>query len=330
MSPSQRSERGGQPVAADAARLERAGVRRQAWANVAAAAIVLLLLTPPLLIQDVYWLHILNVIGLYTLLAVGLNLVVGFCDTFSLGHAAFYGIGAYTAALASTRLGLPFWVTVPLAGLVGGLFGLAMGPVMRLRGPFLAVVTLAFGEVVRLVLFNWVDFTRGPNGIAGIRAPWIGGFQFDSDHRYYYLILAVALAQYVVITRLVSSRLGRAMKALRDNEDAALAYGVFVPAYKTLAFVIAAVFAGMAGGLYAHLISFISPDPFDLSHSIEMLFMVVIGGLGSVPGSVLGAAIVALLPELFRLFADFRLIVYSIVIILILTFAPRGLWGLLV
>ncbi len=290
--------------------------------------VLLVLLLPPLVIKDVYWVHILNVVGLYTLLAIGLNLVVGVCNTFSLGHAAFYGIGAYTTALLSTRLHAPFWLDLPAAGLVAAVFGLLVGPVFRLRGPFLAVATLAFGEIVRLVLQNWISFTRGPNGIAGIPWPALGSLQLRDDHSLYYLILVAVVFQYVLISRVVHSRVGRAMKALRDNEDAARACGVWVLRYQILSFVVAAFFAGLAGGLYAHLISFVSPDSFNLAASIEMLFMIVLGGLGSVPGSVVGAAVVAILPEYFRVLQDFRLIVYSIAIIGILIFAPSGVWGL--
>jgi len=181
---------------------------------------------------------------------------------------------------------------------------------------------------VRLVLMNWISLTRGPNGIAGIPWPTIGSLQLRDDHSLYYLILVIVVFQYAFISRIVHSRVGRAMKALRDNEDAARAFGVRVLRYQIMSFGVAAFFAGLAGGLYAHLISFVSPDSFNLAASIEMLFMIVLGGLGSVPGSVVGAAVVAILPEYFRLLQDFRLIVYSIAIIVILIFAPRGLWGL--
>lgn len=293
------------------------------------AAVVAVLLLPPLVIKDIYWLHILNVVGLYTLLAIGLNLVVGVCNTFSMGHAAFYGIGAYTTALLATKLRLPFWIDLPAAALVAAAFGAALGPIFRLRGPFLAVATLAFGEIVRLVLLNWISLTKGPNGIAAIPWPSVAGVPLSDDHRFYYLILVAVVVQYVVISRAVHSRVGRAMKALRDNEDAARACGVRVVRYQILSFTLAAGFAGLAGGLYAHLISFVSPEAFNLGASIEMLFMIVLGGLGSIPGSIVGAALVAVLPEYFRFLQEYRLIVYSIVIILILVFAPRGAWGIL-
>jgi len=290
---------------------------------------LVLLLMLPLIIDDVYWLHMLNVIGIFSLLAIGLNLVVGFTSTFSLGHAAFYGIGAYTTALLSDGLGFPFWLNLPASAFVAGVFGLLLGVVFRLRGPFLAVATLAFGEIVRLVLLNWVSFTGGPNGIANIPWPAIGSVELSTDHRYYYLVLGTVVFQFKLISRLSKSRVGRAMRALRDSEDAARACGVWVLRYQMLAFIIAASFAGLAGGLYAHLISYVSPDPFNLLASIEMLFMIVLGGLGSIPGSVVGAGVVAILPEYFRLFQEYRLIIYSVSILLILKFAPGGLWGLI-
>jgi branched-chain amino acid transport system permease protein len=290
---------------------------------------LLLLLMLPLIIEDVYWLHMLNVIGIFSLLAIGLNLVVGFTSTFSLGHAAFYGIGAYTTALLSTGIGFPFWANLLASAFVAGVFGLLLGVIFRLRGPFLAVATLAFGEIVRLVLLNWVSFTGGPNGIANIPWPVIGSIELSNDHRYYYLVLATVIFQFKLISRLGNSRVGRAMRALKDSEDGARACGVWVLRYQMLSFVIAACFAGIAGGLYAHLITYVSPDPFNLMASIEMLFMIVLGGLGSIPGSVVGAAVVAILPEYFRIFQEYRLIIYSVSILIILKFAPGGLWGLI-
>jgi branched-chain amino acid transport system permease protein len=285
-------------------------------------------LLPPLVIKNVYYVQLLGFIGIFSLLAIGLNLVVGIADTFSLGHHAFYALGAYTSALLSTRLGVSFWLALPAAAIVAAFFGLLVGPVMRLRGPFLAVATLAFGEIVRLLALNWISLTNGPNGIPSIPWPQLGPYSIDNAHAFYYFILAAVVLEYFVILRIINSRPGRAMKAMRDNEEAAQASGVFVAHYKVLSFVIAAFFAGMAGSLYAHFISFVSPDAFTLGDSIDMLFMIVLGGLGSVPGSILGAAIVAFLPEVLRPLYEVRLIVYSILIILILTFAPKGLWGL--
>jgi len=196
-----------------------------------------------------------------------------------------------------------------------------------LRGPFLAVATLAFGEIVRLVLVNWISLTNGPNGISSIPRPQIGPFRIDTVPKFYYLILACVVLEYWVISRIIHSRIGRAMKAMRDNEQAAQASGVFVAYYKVLSFAIAALFAGVAGSVYAHFITFVSPDAFTLTFGIELLFMIVLGGLGSVPGATLGAAIVTLLPEVLRPLHEVRLIVYSILIIIILIFAPKGMWG---
>lgn len=305
--------------------LKRADRLRMGWPLLVIGAALL----PPLFIENPYYMQVLGFIGISSLLAMGLNLIVGIADTFSLGHHAFYALGAYTSALVTTRLGLPFWIALPAAALVAGAFGLVVGPVMRLRGPFLAVATLAFGEIVYRMLLNWISVTNGPNGIAAIPWPAFGPVRLDSVHSFYYLILVFVVFEYFVIWRLIHARPGRAMKAMRDSEEAAQATGVHVAHYKILSFVIAAFFAGIAGSLYAHFVSFVSPDAFTLGKSIEMLFMIVLGGLGSVPGSVIGAAIVGILPEVLRPLAENRLITYSILIILILMFAPKGLWGLI-
>lgn len=313
--------RGAKPDRAD---LRRAAGRLKPFWPILAVGIAIL---PPLLVDNNYYIQLLGFVGIFSLLAIGLNLVVGICATFSLGHQAFFALGAYTSALMTTRLGVSFWLALPASGLVGALFALLIGPVMRLRGPFLAVATLAFGEIVRLVLVNWIDLTNGPNGISGIPWPEIGGYRIDTIPKFYYLILACLVFEYFVISRLIQSRVGRAMKAMRDNEQAAQASGIFVLFYKVLSFVIAAFFAGVAGSVYAHFISFVSPDAFTLKFMIEILFMIVLGGLGSVPGAILGAAIVALMPEILRPLHDVRLIVYSLLIIVILIFAPKGIWG---
>lgn len=303
------------------------------WVSIVTAALPYLILiaaiVTPLFLENVYYIQIMGFVGIFSLLAIGLNLVVGIADTFSLGHQAFYALGAYATALLSTRLGMPFLVTLIAGAAVAGLFGLLIGPVMRLRGPFLAVATLAFGEIVYLILLNWIPVTNGPNGISGIPWPALGPLQFDTITKMYYLILFFVILEALVIHRLIRSRAGRAMKAMRDNERAAEATGVHVAFYKVLSFVIAAVFAGIAGTVYAYFISFVSPDAFTLTDGIEMLFMIVVGGLGSVPGSIIGATVVALLPEILRPLYEYRLIAYSVIMILILIFAPKGIYGLL-
>jgi branched-chain amino acid transport system permease protein len=290
------------------------------WA--AGAALTLL----PLAVRDPYQFRVLNFVGINALLALGLNLVVGMAGQISMGQAGFYGVGAYTAALLAVRAGLPFWLTLPSAGLVAGALGLVIGPVLRVCGVFLAVATLAFGEIVRIVISN-LALTNGPNGIPGIPAPSLGPFRFDSDARYYYLVLLCVVACAAAIARLSDSRVGRAMRALRDNEDAAEVMGVHVLRYKVMAFAVAAAFAGIAGALLAHLQTYISPESFTFLTSVDIVFMAVVGGLGSVPGSVVGAFVVVVAPEWLRVLQAYRLMVYSLVILAVLIFFPRGLWG---
>jgi branched-chain amino acid transport system permease protein len=222
---------------------------------------------------------------------------------------------------------VPFWLTVLIAAVAAGTLAFFIGPVLRLRGTFLAVATLAFGEVVRIVINNWIPVTNGPNGIPGIPFPSLVGFRFDTDQRYYYLVLLSVLACYFVIARMADSRVGRAMKAVRDNQDTAEMMGVHAIRYKIMAFVVAGAFAGVAGALLAHLQTYISPENFTFLTSIDIIFMIVLGGLGSVPGSIVGAFVVTVGPEWLRFLKDYRLIVYSLIILVVLIFAPRGLYG---
>jgi branched-chain amino acid transport system permease protein len=301
-----------------------AGPRRAALVSgVVLGALVLL----PLVVRDTYTMRVINVIGINSLLALGLNLVIGVAGQLDAGQAGFYAVGAYTAGILSVRFGVPFWVTMGLAAFAAGLLAVAIGPVLRLRGVFLAVATLAFGEIVRIVINNWVPVTNGPNGIPGIPFPSIGGFRFDTDQRYYYLILVWVLVGYVAIARMEDSRVGRAMKAVRDDQDAAAAMGVHAIRYKIMAFGVAGAFAGVAGALLAHLQTYISPENFTFLTSVDIIFMVVLGGLGRVPGSIVGAIVVTVGPEWLRFLKDYRIIVYTLIILAVLIGAPRGLYG---
>jgi branched-chain amino acid transport system permease protein len=304
-----------------AAGREPLALRALPW--VMLAALVLL----PLAIRDAYTMRLVNFVGINCLLALGLNLVIGVAGQLDAGQAGFYAVGAYSAGILATRFGVPFWLTMVVAAAAAGVVALAIAPVLRLRGVFLAVATLAFGEIVRIVINNWMPVTNGPNGIPGIAFPSVAGFQFGSDHRYFYLILGWVLVCYVVIDRMAESRIGRAMKAVRDNQDAAEAMGIHAIRYKMTAFVVAGAFAGVAGALLAHLQTYISPENFTFLTSIDIIFMVVLGGLGSVPGSIVGAAVVTVGPEWLRFLKEYRLIVYALIILGVLIFAPRGLYG---
>lgn len=274
-----------------------------------------------------YLLHIAIVGGFYIILTLSLNLIIGYCGQVSLGHAAFYGLGAYTSALAAIHWQWPFFLTLPLAGLVAALFGLGLGiPTLRLKDDYLAIVTLGFGVIVDLVLLN-LEITGGPDGLARIPMPRLAGIDFRN--KFYYLTIVVVMVIFTLglITRLVHSRHGRALKAIRDHEITARVMGINAAAYKIAIFSLAAGLAGLAGSLYAHYITFINPESFGLHTSILVLTMVVLGGMGSIPGSVLGAGILTILPELFRRFADYQDVAYGAMLIALLIWRPQGLLG---
>lgn len=263
---------------------------------------------------------IIITIGIYVLLAASLNLTTGVLGELVLGHAGFMSIGAYTAALFTLHMDLPGMVEFPLALLVGGglaaVFGVFIGmPALRLRGDYLAIVTLGFGEIIRVVIQN-LTITGGGRGLYGIDEyttfPWV------------FWIAALSVA---VMYSMIDTRQGRAILSLRENEIAAEAVGVPSARYKVLAFTLSSFFAGVAGGLYAHYITVLDPATFDFNMSIEILVMVVLGGMGSFTGSVLAAVVLTLLPELLRDLADYRMLIYSVVLVLMMILRPQGLLG---
>ena len=263
---------------------------------------------------------IIITIGIYVLLAASLNLTTGVLGGLVLGHAGFMSIGAYTAALFTLHMDLPGMVEFPLALLVGGglavVFGVFIGmPALRLRGDYLAIVTLGFGEIIRVVIQN-LTITGGGRGLYGIDEyttfPWV------------FWIAALSVA---VMYSMIGTRQGRAILSLRENEIAAEAVGVPSTRYKVLAFTLSSFFAGVAGGLYAHYITVLDPATFDFNMSIEILVMVVLGGMGSFTGSVLAAVVLTLLPELLRDLADYRMLIYSVVLVLMMILRPQGLLG---
>lgn len=283
----------------------------------------------PFAITSNYQMHLVNFVGIFAIVAFGLNFILGFTGQLSIAQAAFFGIGAYASALVTVRLGAGFWIGFLAAGLVAFLVALVIGPLTRLRDIFFAVATLVFGEAVRLVAVNWVGFTNGPNGITGVPRASLFGFVFRTEFQFYYLILAVLVIQFVLTVRLTRSRVGRAMVAIRFDETACTSLGIHVARYKTLAFAFACMFAGLAGSLYVHLVRFISPESLTFFRSVEIIVMVVVGGMGSLAGPYLGAAVVVLAPEYARVLNEYRIVVFSAAIIVMLLVAPRGLAGIL-
>ena len=298
-------------------------MKKKFFWGIAAAAILAL----PVLDSD-YLLRVMTMAGIYVILALSLNLVTGYAGQFCLGWAAFYGIGAYTSALLSIHYHLSFWLALPAAGGVAALFGIALGlPTMRLRDIYLAITTMGFGEIIRLVLLNWSDLTRGSMGLPGIPAPAFFGISMDNGYFYYYLALALAGVTILAMDRIVDSRLGRALIAIREDEVAAKSMGIPTTRYKITAFTVGAFFAGIAGRFYAHYTSFIDPQSFSFGESTIILAMVVLGGMGSIRGSVFGAVALTLLPELLRDIAEYRMIVFGLIMMVVMLVRPQGIFG---
>lgn len=316
------------------------------------------------------WVRTLNFALLYVMLALGLNVVVGVAGLLDLGYIAFYAVGAYTwALLASPHLGihLPFWVLLPLGAFLAALAGLLLGtPVLKLRGDYLAIVTLGFGEIVRILMNNLdkvslpgsdtvYNITNGPRGITAVDGMNIFGFKFASGldvfglfklnelQLYYFLFLIATIGSVIVVSRLQHSRLGRAWQALREDEIAAKAMGINTRNVKLAAFAFGAVTGGLSGGLYASMMGFISPESFGLLESVMVLAMVVLGGMGHIPGIIMGAVILSALPEVIRYTADERVqeqvfgfvliapevlrnLIFSLAMILVMLYKPAGLW----
>jgi branched-chain amino acid transport system permease protein len=286
----------------------------------------LLFLLPLLL--DSYQLDVLTMAGLYVLLALGLNIVVGFAGLLDLGYAAFYAVGAYSYALLSTYFYLDFWLALPLGGLLAGCFGFLLGMItLRLKGDYLAIVTLGFIQIIHLVLNNWDSLTRGPKGILGIHHPQLGSFSFNRPINYYYLILFIVMIAMFFIQRINLSRIGRAWVAIREDEIAAEAMGINTTRMKILAFVIGSAWAGVGGVFFAGKFGFVSPESFTFFESILILSMVVLGGLGSIPGVILGAVILMILPEMLRGFSNYRMLLFGLAMILMMAFRPEGIIG---
>ncbi|MGB3072210.1 MAG: branched-chain amino acid ABC transporter permease [Ottowia sp.] len=287
----------------------------------------------PLVVRDQYVLHIAIMVLFYAVLASSLNLVVGYVGEFSLGHTAFLGTGAYTAAILSTQYGWPMWATVPVAGLLAALVGVVIGGVtLRLQGPFFVIVTLSFAEVLRLVADNWIGLTNGPMGIAGIAQPALLGDAGNlGAKQFYYAVAWVLLAITLYLSfRFVHSNAGRAAVAVRENRYVAQSIGIRPLSYSMLALVLGALLSGMAGGFYAHYISFVGPEVFRFAFMVSMIIMVLIGGKGTLVGPLIGALLVTFLEEYLREAKELRLSIFGLAVIAIVLFLPRGLMGFVV
>jgi len=300
-----------------------AGNRTKIILGLALAAGLVLL---PVVIRDEYILRICVRVGIYVLLAVGLNFVAGFTGMLSCAQAAFFGLGAYCSALLSLNLGLSFWVAMPISGLFAGIFGFLLGlPAIRLAHFYLVMVTIAFGEIVGLIFLNWESLTKGPFGLPGIPPPQIGSYVYMGNTPYYYTILVLAGLGVYVSWRITQTQMGKLFIALKDDQLAAEASGVPINRYKITTFTLSAIYAGVAGSFFAHYMTFISPSTFSTHESIMILAMVVLGGMGSIAGSVISAAVLTIIPEAMRFIQDYRMMFFGGIIVVIMLFKPEGL-----
>ncbi|WP_029733420.1 branched-chain amino acid ABC transporter permease [Deferrisoma camini] len=274
-----------------------------------------------------YWVDVLNSVGLYGLLALSLNVILGDAGMYNMGHAAFYAVGAYATAILNTRYGIPVLWTLPLAGLAAGAFAAVVArPVIHLRGDYLLIVTVGVGEILRIALVNDVfGLTGGPNGIFGIARPFVFGLKIRKPHQFYYLIWAFVALTVFVFHRLQHSRFGRALNYLRDDPVAAEGSGIPTGRYRLLAFVVGAAWAGMAGTLYATKMTIISPQSFSFWESVVVFMIVILGGAGNMAGVLLGAFLIVGLPEVFRGFASARLLVFGLVMMVMMVVRTQGL-----
>ncbi|MBP6019975.1 MAG: ABC transporter ATP-binding protein [Burkholderiaceae bacterium] len=335
-------------------------VSLKVWLGLALLGVTLAILPFVLGMVGQSWIRTVNFALLYVMLALGLNIVVGFAGLLDLGYIAFYAVGAYAwALLASPHFGLhlPFWMVLPIGVSIAALFGVLLGiPVLKLRGDYLAIVTLGFGEIIRIFMNNLdapINITNGPQGINRIDTFSLGdfafgrtqemfGFRITGPEKYYYLLLFITLLIVLVCARLQNSRIGRAWEAVREDEVAAKAMGINTRNIKLLAFAMGATFGGMAGALFASMQGFVSPESFSLTESILILCMVVLGGMGNIRGVILGAVLLSVFPEFLRaivvplqkmIFGDvildpeaIRMLLFGFALVLVMIFRPAGLW----
>ena len=281
----------------------------------------------PVFLRNNYHLMVLNVAALNILVVIGLNLLMGYAGQISLGHAAFFGLGAYLSGILTTTCGFPVWPTLILALGVTGVVAYVMGiPTLKLEGHYLVMATLGFNVIVYIIMVQWDAVTGGPSGLAGIPPLRIGNVVFNTDRKIYYLFWAISIVVLVLSLNLITSRVGRAMAALSHNEIAARCVGVDTERYKISIFVISAALASLAGSLYGHYITFISPGTFSFFYSLQIVTMVLVGGMGSLWGSIFGAVLLTILPELLHAVKDYNVLIHGLILTGILVFFPEGLF----
>lgn len=298
---------------------------RRRWIMLALVAALLVL---PAVVRSDYVLRILDMVLLWSILALGQNVITGYCGQLSLGHAAFYGIGAYTSALLTMRLGAPYPVALLASIGTATLLGIAVGiPSIRIGGDYLFIVTIGFGEIVRQVFLNWTAVTNGPKGLPGVPTVKLAGYALTSNRDYYYLFLFLIAVVLLALYLILSSDIGRTFQAIREDETAAQAVGIDTAYYKVLAFAVGAATAGVAGSGLAHFLAFVGPDNFTMTESSLAFEIVILGGLGSLPGSILGALLVVGSTEWLRWLQEYRLYIGGLILMVMMLVRPQGLIG---
>ncbi len=288
--------------------------------------VVAALLVAPHLLNS-YWVDVLNSIGLYAILALSLNIILGYAGLFHMGHAAFFAMGTYTTAILNTQFGIPVLWLMPVSGAVAGAFALIVArPIIHLRGDYLLIVTIGIVEIVRIALVNNVfGWTGGANGIFGISRPSLFGYVVRTPHEFYHLIFAFAAITVFLFLRLENSRFGRALNYIREDDVAAEGSGIDAARYKLVAFVLGAFWAGMAGTIFAAKMTIVSPQSFTFWESVVMFTIVILGGSGNIRGVLLGSFLIVGLPEVFREFAGARMLVFGAAMITMMIFRPKGI-----
>jgi branched-chain amino acid transport system permease protein len=302
--------------------------RRRSGSAIIALGIIILLAVPVTGNTNPYTLNLYGLVCIYAIVAMGLNLLLGYTGQISLGHAAYFAVGAYTSALLTTDLGYPFVIAIFAAVCLTAFCGLLVGiPSLKLEGPYLAMATIGFGEIVKMTLVNWETVTHGPVGLSRIAHPSFFGYELDSPTSMYYFVASCAIVAFFIYYNLIRSHYGKTFLAVRDSVKAAAAMGVNVRRVKVIAFVFSTAFAGLAGALYAHLNRYIAPDAFGFGESINFLIIVVVGGMGTIAGPIAGALIIVYLREWLQVLSDANMLIYGLLLMVLMVFIPRGTVG---
>jgi branched-chain amino acid transport system permease protein len=304
-------------------RMKLFALRHHTGLTVSLLCVMLLLI--PLAVQNPYHLGISNLIGIYVILVLGLNLFIGYAGQISLGHAAFFGLGAYSSAILTATFHLSPWPIMVLVAAVVALAALAIGvPTLRLHGHYLAMATLGFNYVVHIVMVQWDSLTGGPSGLSGVPSLTVWGIPINSDLRFHFLVWAFAMASLTLCLNLVRSGVGRGLAALAQDELAAACLGVDVRRQKIKVFVLSAVFASVSGSLFAHYFGYVNPDAFSIFKSLDFVLMVVVGGMGSIWGTLFGVTLIILMPQYLGFLEHYFDVIHGLLLVLILIFLPQG------